>query len=207
MTHCIRILRLYVQEPNPSNGLVKMVNFIIKWYAVLYFNILMRPNVIYAAKHFFHAIILARECLSPADFKFVQKYFTINSFMAHPESILLGMLFDKSPEVRKKAVDVIIQLRKKKSKAKKPRIFFKPKLNFEAQEYYEMIYIDTNALAYSTKPLKIPKTNPAQFKEQCKKITIPPLVKNFSDEELKSCIHGKNLDIPFIPCHSINNER
>ena len=56
MTHCIRILRLYVQEPNPSAGLVKMVNFIIKWYAVMYFNILMRPNVIYAAKHFFHAI-------------------------------------------------------------------------------------------------------------------------------------------------------
>ena len=56
MTHCIRILRLYVQEPEPSAGLVKMVTFIIKWYAVMYFNILMRPNVIYAAKHFFHSI-------------------------------------------------------------------------------------------------------------------------------------------------------
>ena len=207
MTHCIRILRLYVQEPNPSDGLVKMVNFIIKWYAVLYFNILMRPNVIYAAKHFFHAIILARECLSPADFKFVQKYFSINSFMAHPESILLGMLFDKSPEVRKKAVDIIIAVRKKKSTAKLPRTFFKPKLNFKAEEYYQMIYFDDNALSYSTRPLKIPKTEPPKFKPQSKKITIPPLVKNFSDEELKSCIHGKNLDIPFIPCHSINNER
>ena len=148
---------------------------------------------------------LARECLSASDFKYVQKYFSINSFMAHPESILLAMLFDKNPEVRKKAVDVIIQVKKKKSTAKLPRKFFKPKLNFEAQEYYQMINIDTNALVYSTKPLKIPNT--AQFKEQCKKITIPPLVKDFSDAELKSCIHGKNLEIPFIPCHSINNER
>ena len=56
MTHSIRILRLYVQESNPSEGLVKMVNFIVKWYAPMYFNILMRPNVIYAAKHFFDAI-------------------------------------------------------------------------------------------------------------------------------------------------------
>ena len=56
MTHCIRILRLYVQEPKPSQGLVKMVTFIIKWYAPMYFNILMKPNVIYAAKHFFDAI-------------------------------------------------------------------------------------------------------------------------------------------------------
>ena len=99
---------MYVQEPNPSNGLVKMVNFIIKWYAVMYFNILMKPNVIFAAKHFFDTIVLARDCLSVADFKFVQKYFTINSYMAHPESILLGMLFDKSTEIRQKAVDVII---------------------------------------------------------------------------------------------------
>ena len=127
--------------------------------------------------------------------------------MAHPESILLGMLFDTNPEVRKKAVDVIIQIKKKKSTAKFPRKFFKPKLNFEAQHYYEMISFDNNALVYSTKPLKIPKTNPAQYKEQYKKITIPPLVKNFSEEELKNCIHGKNLEIPFIPCHSINNER
>ena len=125
--------------------------------------------------------------------------------MAHPESILLGMLFDKSPEVRKKAVDVIIQVKKKKSTAKLPRTFFKPKLNFDAQEYYEMIYFDNNALVYSTTPRKIPKTK--QFIEQFKKITIPPLIKNFSEEELKSCIHGKNLEIPFIPCHSINNER
>ena len=150
---------------------------------------------------------MARECLSASDFKFVQKYFSINSFMAHPESVLLGMLFDKNPEVRKKAVDIIIQVRKKKSTAKLPRKFFKPKLNFEAQEYYEMIFFDNDSLVYSTKPVKIPKTEPPQFKQQFKKITIPPLVKNFSDDELRSCIHGKNLDIPFIPCHSINNER
>ena len=144
------------------------------------------------------SIVLARECLSAPDFKYVQTYFSINSFMAHPESILLAMLFDKSPEVRKKAVDVIIQVKKKKSTAKLPRKFFKPQLNFEAQKYYEMVYFDNNALVYSTKPRKT-----VQFKN----ITIPPLVRNFSEEELKSCINGKNLDIPFIPCHSINNER
>ena len=127
--------------------------------------------------------------------------------MAHPESILLGMLFDKSPIIRKKAVEVIIQVKKKKSTAKLPRKFFKPKLNFEAENYYDMIFFDNNALVYSTKPFKIPKTEPPQFKEQFKPITIPPLIKDFSNEELKNCIHGNNLDIPFIPCHSINNER
>ena len=184
MTHSIRILRLYVQESTPSKGLVKMVNFIIKWYAPMYFNIMMKSNVIFAAKHFFDSIVLARDCLSAVDFKFVQKYFTINSFMAHPESILLGMLFDQSTEIRQKAVDVIIDVKKKKSTAKNPRKFIIPTLNFEATKYYQMIRLD-----------------------QVKKITIPPLVKNFTAEELRSCIHGKNLEIPFIPCHSINNER
>ena len=99
------------------------------------------------------SIVLARECLSAPDFKYVQTYFSINSFMAHPESILLAMLFDKSPEVRKKAVDVIIQVKKKKSTAKLPRQFFRPKLNFEAEKAGLFLFSGDLGLSPSLLPL------------------------------------------------------
>ena len=102
--------------------------------------------------------------------------------MAHPESILLAMLFDENRLVREKAVDMIL-LAKKKKPGKKPRKFVKPTLKFDAKCYSEMI----------------------DWKKV--KITVPAAVKHFTKEELRSCIAGNNLDIIHIPCHSTNNER
>ena len=100
--------------------------------------------------------------------------------MAHPESVLLAMLFDSNRLVRAEAVDLILSAKKP---GKKPRKFIKPNLNFGAKEYYKMI----------------------DWKKV--KITVPAPVKMFSKEELKSCIAGDDLKIDHIPCHSTNNER
>ena len=55
-TLAIRILRLYLQEKNPSSSLKKMVNFIVKWYFPMHFNIKMKPSIVHAAEHFFNGI-------------------------------------------------------------------------------------------------------------------------------------------------------
>ena len=55
-TLAIRILRLYLQEKNPSKSLKKMVNFIVTWYFPMHFNIKMKPSIVHAAVHFFDAI-------------------------------------------------------------------------------------------------------------------------------------------------------
>ena len=40
-----------------------------------------------------------------------------------------------------------------------------------------------------------------------KRITEPAVVKDFTTEQLKNCIHGEDLKIEFIPSHSTDNER
>ena len=102
--------------------------------------------------------------------------------MAHPESVLLAMLFDENRLVREKAVDMILTAKKKKP-GKKPRKFVLPTLKFNAKTYDEMI----------------------EWKKA--KITVPAAVKHFTKEQLRSCIAGDDLDIIHIPCHSTNNER
>ena len=127
----------------------------------------------------FH-IALAREHLTKSEFEFVKTYFQINCYMAHPESILLAMLFDSNRLVRAEAVDLILSAKKP---GKRPRKFIKPDLKFNAKVYHKMI--DWKKI----------------------KITVPAPVKMFTKEELKSCITGNDLDVVHIPCHSTNNER
>ena len=124
--------------------------------------------------------VLARKCLTQSEFKFVLKYFGINSYMAHPESVLLGMLFDENRLVKAEAVNLILSAKKP---GKKPRKFILPILKFNAEQYHKMI--DWTKV----------------------KITIPAPVKHFSKEELRKCIAGNDLEIVHIPCHSTNNER
>ena len=100
--------------------------------------------------------------------------------MAHPESILLAMLFDSNRLVRAEAVDLILSAKKP---GKRPRKFILPDLKFDAKKYHKMI----------------------DWKKV--KITIPAPIKMFTKEELKSCISGNDLEITHIPCHSTNNER
>ena len=100
--------------------------------------------------------------------------------MAHPESILLAMLFDKSRLVREEAVELILSAKKP---GKRPRKFLKPDLKFDAKKYHKMI--DLKKVT----------------------ITVPAPVKHFTKEELRSCITGSDLEIDKIPCHSTNNER
>ena len=60
-----------------------------------------------------------------------------NAFWAHSENLLLAMMFDDRPHIRKLAFMRVAAARAKKSSS--IRIFKVPQLRFEAHDYYNMM--------------------------------------------------------------------
>ena len=112
-----------------------------------------------------------------------------NCFYAHSEAILLAMMFDSDNEMKEKSLELILNARKRAKKYKKLRKFVLPKkhLNLEATHYSELLHWE------ELKPFQI---------------SDPPLLKKFSDDQLKKFVQGEiELSIGDIPCHSQSVER
>ena len=62
----------------------------------------------------------------------------VNCFTAYPESILIAMLTDDDPSIRKKADLKILKIRKKKISDSIPK-FVRPTIKFAATSYVNMI--------------------------------------------------------------------
>ena len=81
---------------------------------------------------------LAKNCLIKSDFDFAWTYFDWNCYTLHPEWLLLSMLSDPNEDIRKMAVEKILDYRKSEKPAGvRTRIL--PKLNKNAKKYYETI--------------------------------------------------------------------
>ena len=195
------IVRLYCQTKRPifynnkttrsqfHEKLQRLVKIILNLYAPMALEIRHKPNVTEGAKHLFKQLCLARDCLIPKEFKIFREVFENNCYFAHPEAILLTAMFDNDLSIRQKALKYILEARKREAKAKKFRKFMLPKkfLNFEASNYFEMVYFE---------------------KMKPKDITEPPLLKKFSNDELKKFAKGSiKITIGDIPCHSQSVER
>ena len=100
-------------------------------------------------------------------------------------------MFDNTIGMRLNALEMILEARKrsKKSKSKKVRKFILPKkfLNFEAGHYSDL--------------LKWSEMKPCE-------ITEPPLLRKYSDEELKGIAEGTLMvEKSKIPCHAQSVEK
>lgn len=130
----------------------------MKVYAPMWFEIKKNHRCSDGAKNVWMTIKKSR--FLPKEVKdIVDPVIQRNAFFAHPENLLIGMLEDKNKAVRKRAVNCILSLRKKKVQ-KGIRRFHVPQLNFKAKSYTELINW---------------KTTP---------ITEPPLIKKLSNDEL-----------------------
>ena len=183
------IMRLFIQMIDPPEPLRRIVSIILNWYLPLFFNIKRHPHVCFGSKHFFDSIKFARDCMNAEEFKVAERYIKINSFWAHPESILLGAMWDDNLANRKRAVQIVIKVRSKPCTSKRPFTVPGERLNMKATSYLDMI--DFNA---------------SSNREY---ITDPPLLRMFDDATLLSYTTqvDKKLPIPDIPSHSVNNER
>lgn len=181
LTSANRILRLYVSTLNPSENLKLLVNYVVKVYAPIWFLIKQNASFKDGAKHIFQLITYSR--FLPENLRYVvNSVVERNAFFAHPENLLVSMLFDERDYIRELAFRRIIKAREAERNIK-CRIFKPPKINFSATDYTEII-------------------------EWCEcQITAPPVLRHISNEDLQIMAKGKSLDIVDFPCHTQSLER
>lgn len=136
LTMANRILRLYIASIDPTPQLKKLAEFVMKVYAPSWFTIKCHPTIIYASQHFFKIV----QCIKYLEDELkavVQSTLQRNAFMVHPEHLLLGMLFDSRKHIRSLASKRIEKVQQTELKAK--RVFKPPQVNFEAEDYIDLI--------------------------------------------------------------------
>ena len=179
----------YTSTQRHYHNLKTLVKIILNIYAPMCFNIRKRFRVTDGSKLLFEQLQLAKDVLQPSHMTVFKEVFKNNCYFAHPENMLLCMMFDEDEEIKKKALKLILDARKRAKKSKKLRKFILPKkyLNFQASHYHELLLWD---------------------KMKPREITDPPLLRKFSDDDLKQFSEGvKTLEKFDIPCHSQSVER
>ena len=180
LTKANRILRLYMSKDVSSKSLKRITNFIVNFYGPLWFKIKCNSSCQSGARNLFYFLQLYQE-LDKADQSIILPVLKNNCYFAYPENILLAAVSDSDEEIRRLAIDKIIEARLNEA-TDGIRIFDKNNiiLNLAAKSYIDMI--DWT---------------------QCT-VTSPPLLSHLSNEQLT---YDQPIILPHIPCHSQAVER
>lgn len=177
VTTANRILRLYISIEKPSKNLKTLATYIVRVYGPMWFLIKKNCKVTKGANNWCKIITLSRYL--PKKLKaIIDAVIQRNAYFAHTENLLIAMLADKRPEIRKLAVCRILEARSRNN-SQNVRVFKIPKLNFKAKDYIDLI-------DWRNTP-----------------IYEPPMVKNMSKGVLIQ-FHCNHLD---YPCHTQSVER
>ena len=109
--HKSNFFRDYMSTRQPSAKQKEIINLIVSFYIPNYFHIKTNPTIQDGAQNIFFMLTLSKE-LKPGSRASVERVLQGNSFFAHHENILIGMLRDESEEVRRQAVLYIRQRNK-----------------------------------------------------------------------------------------------
>ena len=185
LTKAARLLRLYVTTENPDKNLGILVEFIIKCYVPMYFNIKYYSSVVYGSVLFFKFMSWSR-FLEPGLRKIVNKVITDNSYYVHSENILLSMLFDDSKENRDCAIRKILRHRTDVDDPTELRVYEKPDINFYCTNYTEMINL-----------------------KNINNVFEPPFTRSIPYDTMKEYLNQDDppFDDPKIPSHIQGTER
>lgn len=181
LTTANRILRLYVSTVSPSNNLKLLVNYVVKVYAPVWFLIKKNSSFKDGANHIFQMVTYSR-FLPDKQRSIVNSVIERNAFFAHPENLLVTMLFDDREHIRELAARKILKAREAEISNTR-RVFKVPKLNFDARYYIDLI-----------------------FWQECE-ISAPPILRQMSDDELRIKAKEQSFDIIDFPCHTQSVER
>ena len=171
LTTASRILRLYVATSQPSSVLTDLVQYIMNVYIPVWFSVKKHNNFTEGARHFFKLLNFSRN-LTKRIRDVVNKVLQRNAFFAHPENILIAMLFDDEEHVRELGWRRVLKTRI--SATTKRRTFIVLKLLLNSQKYYEMI------------------------DWQCTAISEPPVLKRISNVVIEN--HIKSRMLPHTSC-------
>ena len=183
LTTANRLLRLYVGCENPSDTLVT-IWFIVRVYAVTWFNIKQKPSCKDGARHVFMMIQNSRYLTDELK-AIVDPVIQRNSYFSHPENLLLSMMTGERPSIRELAFRRILKARDQ-PKRKGVRQFRVPPLNFDCTDYTAMIDWSTVS------------------------VTEPPITMSISDDDLREFIREPTTPVVTFnryPCHTQAVER
>ena len=171
-------MRYYVGCSEPSNKLQQIVEFVMKGYFQMWFTIKSKPSCTEGARHLWQTIHLLRYASSEIK-AIVYPVIQRNGFFGHPENLLLSMISDSRPHVRKLG---LLRIMKARSLIKANiRQFSIPEINFEATDYIELIDW-----------------------QKCK-LTEPPITTCISDEFLTEMV--TNCHVPEVQRLSMSYSR
>ena len=102
----------------------------------MWFTVKRHPTCKDGTRNLFRSVELLRS-LAPSVQNIVRPVIQRNAYWAHPEAILLGMLSDPDPKVRREAVSKIVQCSAEASD--ELRQYQLPKINFDAVHYSQLI--------------------------------------------------------------------
>ena len=185
LTTANRLLRLYVSTKEPSVNLTTIVTYIIKVYAPMWFAIKINCSCKDGAKHVLNTIMKSRY-LSQEHKAIVDPVISRNAFFAHPENILLCMVTDHREHIRELGLRRILKARSQNSGGKGVRQFIVPDLNFNAEDYFDLIDWQKTV------------------------ITEPPVLTDISENDIKMFVAigaAPVIDFPKYPCHTQAVER
>ncbi|CAG9837753.1 unnamed protein product [Diabrotica balteata] len=159
-----RILRLYVSTVVPSDNLITLATFILKVYAPVWFLIKTRPSCLHGVFNFWKMIQLPSYLPQPLK-DVMDPVLLRNSFFAHPENMLLGMLGDPRKHIRELAVRRIFIARKSNINQRLRTFEVPPVLNMNAMDYI---------INWSTIPLTEPPLTIGSSNETLQEIVVNP---------------------------------
>lgn len=185
LTKAARLLRLYVTMQNPPRELRILVEFIMKVYVPMYFNIKYHSSVVHGSVLFFNYIRWS-QFLEPTLRNIVNRVIIDNAYFAHSENVLLAMLFDKNKEKRDCAIKKILRYRRDVEDPLEVRVYEKPTINFNCTEYTNMIDLNDQNNVFE-----------------------PPFTRSFAYDELAEYLKDDDLAFvdPKIPMHIQNTEQ
>lgn len=145
LTKASRLLRLYATENSPSENLRTLATFVMKVYVPMYFKVKYFNSVVYGSK-LLGEFISSTQYLPQNLREIINNVVQNNAYFAHPENVLLTMLFDETKEVRERALRKILYYREKIYDPTKLRAYKKPAINFSCTNYVDMIDLDDDSI-------------------------------------------------------------
>ncbi|GBM69660.1 hypothetical protein AVEN_124442-1 [Araneus ventricosus] len=138
LTTANRSLRLYLSEESPAPEPQEIVVFILKSYAPMWFSI-KQVNTLQRDQNLrTNQYSLQGTCLKILR-NIVHPVIERKGLFAHPEHLMLAMIQDNRKHIRELGLRRILKARQLDQKRTTFRTFMPPKLNFEAQDYSEII--------------------------------------------------------------------
>ena len=127
-----RALRLYMSTEEPSYALVRLVNYLVHVYGPVLVAIRTQNNLTKGSYHLLQQVMAVNTHCTEDEKVVLFPIIEYSGYFSHPECVLVCMLGSEKEEERKRAVDVIMKIRRKKvprPRGKKKIRSFKVRIN------------------------------------------------------------------------------